>query len=123
MNIEGQIQKINELVQKGNKASYKLALDKIINLQKKIQPNSFVQNLTGLIVQRSGRMMDAIKYYENSHSIDSNNISPLNNLAYIYEKLKKWDLAKKYFELIIEKFPNTDYASDSKFKLELIIEI
>ncbi len=32
-------------------------------------------------------------------------------------------LAKKYFELIIEKFPNTDYASDSKFKLELIIEI
>ena len=63
MNIEGQIQKINELVQKGNKASYKLALDKIINLQKKIQPNSFVQNLTGLIVQRSGRMMDAIKYY------------------------------------------------------------
>ena len=31
--------------------------------------------------------------------------------------------SKKYFELIIKKFPNTDYASDSKFKLELIIEI
>lgn len=106
MNIEGQIQKINELVQKGNKASYKLALDKIINLQKKIQPNSFVQNLTGLIVQRSGRMMDAIKYYENSHSIDSNNISPLNNLAYIYEKLKKWDLAKKYFDKVNQLDPN-----------------
>ena len=42
MNIEGQIQKINELVQKGNKASYKLALDKIINLQKKFnQTHSF----------------------------------------------------------------------------------
>ena len=35
MNIEAQIQKINELVKKGNKASFKLALDKAINLQKK----------------------------------------------------------------------------------------
>ena len=31
--------------------------------------------------------------------------------------------AKKYFEILIDKYPNTDYASDSKFKLELIIEI
>ena len=106
MNIEDQIQKINELVQKGNKSSYKLALDKIINLQKKIKPNSFVQNLTGLIIQRSGRMMEAIKYYENSHRIDNKNISPLNNLAYIYDKLKKWELAKKYFDKVSELDPN-----------------
>ena len=32
-------------------------------------------------------------------------------------------LAKKYFELIIKNYPNTDYESDSMFKLELIIEI
>ncbi len=31
--------------------------------------------------------------------------------------------AKKYFELIILEFPNTEYAYDSKFKMELIIEI
>ena len=31
--------------------------------------------------------------------------------------------AKRYFELIINKYPETDYASDSRFKLELIIEI
>ena len=31
--------------------------------------------------------------------------------------------AKKYFEIIIDKYPNTDYASDSKFKLEFIVEI
>ena len=31
--------------------------------------------------------------------------------------------SKKYFELIISNYPNTDYALDSKFKLELIIEI
>ncbi len=32
-------------------------------------------------------------------------------------------LAKKYFELLIKYYPNTDYAKDAKFKLELIIEI
>ena len=31
--------------------------------------------------------------------------------------------AKKYFEIVIDEFPDTDYATDSKFKLELIIEI
>ena len=31
--------------------------------------------------------------------------------------------AKKYFEIVINDFPDTDYAIDSKYKLELIIEI
>ena len=32
-------------------------------------------------------------------------------------------LSKKYFEIIINDFPNTEYASDPKYKLELINEI
>ena len=31
--------------------------------------------------------------------------------------------SKKYFEFLIKNYPNTDYAIDSKFKLELINEI
>ncbi len=31
--------------------------------------------------------------------------------------------SKQYFELIIEKFPNTEYALDSSFKIELLNEI
>ncbi len=31
--------------------------------------------------------------------------------------------AKEYFNIIITKFPNTDFAEDSQFKLELIAEI
>jgi tetratricopeptide (TPR) repeat protein len=100
MSIESQVKKIDELISKGNKVSYKLALDKIINLQKKIPPSSFIQNLNGIIVQRLGGIKDSIKCYENSHKIDNKNISPLNNLSYIYELLKEWDLAKKYFDKI-----------------------
>ena len=47
-----------------------------------------------------------------------------------YEKIsdEKKDLeplleSKKYFELIISKFPDTDFAIDSSYKLELINEI
>ena len=32
-------------------------------------------------------------------------------------------LSKKYFEIVISQYPDTDYDADSKFKLELIIEI
>ncbi len=32
-------------------------------------------------------------------------------------------LAKKYFQYVEKNYPNTEYAIDSKFKLELIIEI
>ena len=31
--------------------------------------------------------------------------------------------AKKYFQLILDNYPNTDYAQDAKFKLDYIIEI
>ena len=31
--------------------------------------------------------------------------------------------AKKYFEIIINEYPNTDYAQDSKYKIDYIIEI
>ncbi len=31
--------------------------------------------------------------------------------------------AKKYFELILEKYPDTDYALDSEFKLDLINDV
>ena len=31
--------------------------------------------------------------------------------------------AKKYFEIVINEYPNTDYADDSKYKLQFITEI
>ena len=100
MNVENQIKKINDLIQKGNIPSYKLALERIENLQKKIPINSFVQNLTGIINQRLGRISSAISYYQKAHELDNKNISPLNNLAYVYETLKKWKEAKIYFDKI-----------------------
>ena len=37
--------------------------------------------------------------------------------------LESISLAKKYFEIVIEKYPNTEYAIDSRFKIDLINDI
>ena len=37
--------------------------------------------------------------------------------------LKEKLLAKKYFEIVINNYPNTDYAKDSKYKLDYITEV
>ena len=37
--------------------------------------------------------------------------------------LKEILLAKKYFEIVINNYPNTDYAKDSKYKLDYINEV
>ena len=37
--------------------------------------------------------------------------------------LESISLAKKYFEIVISKYPNTEYAIDSRFKIDLINDI
>ena len=37
--------------------------------------------------------------------------------------LESISLAKKYFEIVITKYPNTEYAIDSRFKIDLINDI
>ena len=37
--------------------------------------------------------------------------------------LKEILLAKKYFEIVTNNYPNTDYARDSKYKLDYITEV
>ena len=37
--------------------------------------------------------------------------------------LSSISLSKKYYDLILKKYPNTDFALDSKFKLDLIEDI
>ena len=65
-----------------------------------------------------------IKLYSNNSNLDYAHY--LLAMCY-YDSIvdEKKDLlhltkSKKYFELVIEKFPNTDYALDARYKIELI---
>ena len=77
---------------------------------------------------------DAI--YELERFLDKYNNHPNTDYAYYllaichYNQIvdEKKDLgeiikAKQYFTLLIQEFPNTDYAEDAKFKIDLIEEI
>ena len=88
-------------------------------------------------------LMAAYSYYVQDHYGDA--ILELERFIKLYSKYKNLDYAyyllaicyyeqivdetkdaksifeaKKYFSIVIEDFPNTDYAMDSKFKLDLI---
>ena len=91
-------------------------------------------------------LMAAYAYYTQDYYIDA--ISELERFIKVYPKDKNIDyayyllaiahyeqiidetkdlksiiVAKSYFELIVKKYPNTEYALDSNFKLDLIMEI
>ena len=103
MNIELQIQKINQLIKKGNKFSLSSALEKSLSIKKKNLPqnvSSFVSNLIGITLQKLNRIDESIKYYEESHKIDERNVAPINNLAYIYQNQSDWTKAKSYFDKV-----------------------
>ena len=91
-------------------------------------------------------IMAAYSYYSQDYYGDT--IAELNrflrvypnykNLSYVYyllgvtyyeqivdekKDLESISLAKKYFEIVITKYPNTEYAIDSRFKIDLINDI
>tara|TARA_Y100000022_G_scaffold193730_1_gene197269 strand:+ start:537 stop:1388 length:852 start_codon:yes stop_codon:yes gene_type:complete len=91
-------------------------------------------------------LMAAYSYYTQDYYVDTIaelerfiRVYPLNkNLDYVYYLLgisyyeqivdEKKDLqsiikAKKYFEILIENYPNTNYASDAEYKIDLVENI
>ena len=67
-----------------------------------------------------------IKYKNHSQTDYAYYLLALSHYDQIIDEkkdLKEILEAKKYFEIIINKYPNTDYASDSEYKLDYIVEI
>ena len=67
-----------------------------------------------------------IKYKNHPQTVYAFYLMALCHYNQIIDEKKDFNeilLSKKYFEIIINDFPDTDYATDSKYKLELIIEI
>tara|TARA_B100000886_G_scaffold100085_1_gene66452 strand:- start:8458 stop:9291 length:834 start_codon:yes stop_codon:yes gene_type:complete len=67
-----------------------------------------------------------VKYKNHSQSDYAYYLLALCHYNQIVDEKKDFNeinKSRKYFELIIDNYPNTDYALDSKFKLELILEL
>ncbi len=84
----------------------------------------FSQSYYGDAINELERFLDKYKNHPNSDY--AYYLLALCHYDQIVDERKDFNeilLAKKYFELIIKNYPNTDYSLDSQFKLELIIEI
>ncbi len=60
---------------------------------------------------------DALKCFENALTLDSENTKVMSNMAYLYLKMGKTDLAKSYFQTVLEFDPNDRIARAELEKL------
>ena len=78
--------------------------------------NDAINNLERFLVKYKNHPQTDYEYY----------LLALSNYDQIIDERKDMNeilLAKKYFVLIVDRYPQTDYAQDSRYKLEFIHEI
>ena len=60
---------------------------------------------------------DAMKCFENALTLDSENTKVMSNMAYLYLKMGQKDMAKSYFQAVLEFDPNDKIAQMELEKL------
>ena len=120
--IEALKTKIQKLVNQFNYGNYKLVIQEVNILLKKLPNNSFLLNLLGSCYQKLGHYETAIKNFLQVLSTEPKNLASMNNLANTYKDLLDFKKAENFYKKIIEINPNyvnaiTNYAN-LKFQLD-----
>ena len=120
--IEELKNKIQKLVNQYNLGNYKLVIQEVNILLKKLPNNSFLLNLLGSCYQKLGDFDTAIKNFLQVLSTEQKNLAAMNNLANAYKDILKFEKAENLYKEIIKINPNyinaiTNYAN-LKFQLD-----
>ena len=120
--IEELKNKIQKLVNQYNLGNYKLVIQEVNILLKKLPNNSFLLNLLGSCYQKLGDFDTAIKNFLQVLSTERKNLAAMNNLANAYKDILKFEKAENLYKEIIKINPNyinaiTNYAN-LKFQLD-----
>ena len=120
--IEELKNKIQKLVNQYNFGNYKLVIQEVNILLKKLPNNSFLLNLLGSCYQKLGDFDTAIKNFLQVLSTEQKNLAAMNNLANAYKDILKFEKAENLYKEIINIDPNninaiTNYAN-LKFQLD-----
>lgn len=120
--IEALKNKIQKLVNQFNYGNYKLVIQEVTILLKKLPNNSFLLNLLGSCYQKLGHYETAMKNFLQVLSTEPKNLAAMNNLANIHKDLLEFKKAEDIYKKIIEINPNyvnaiTNYAN-LKFQLD-----
>ena len=77
----------------------------------------------GMAAYRQEVYADAVRNLEKAYMYDAENVDVIYNLANAYYKNEDYENAAVYYQLVIDKFPNTDRANRSKNFIEEISEM
>ena len=114
--------KIQKLVNQFNFGNYKLVIQDVNILLRKLPNNSFLLNLLGSCYQKIGHYETAKKNFLQVLSTDSKNLAAMNNLANTYKDTLNFLKAEELYKKIIEIDTNyinaiANYAN-LKFQLD-----
>jgi Tfp pilus assembly protein PilF len=120
--IEAIKTKIQKLVNQFNYGNYKLVIQEVNILLKKLPNNSFLLNLLGSCYQKLGHYETAGKNFLQVLSTEPKNLAAMNNLANTHKDLLEFEKAEDLYKKIIKidpKYVNaiTNYAN-LKFQLD-----
>ena len=99
--IEELKNKIQKLVNQYNLGNYKLVIQEVNILLKKLPNNSFLLNLLGSCYQKLGDFDTAIKNFLQVLSTERKNLAAMNNLANTYKDLLEFKKAESLYKEII----------------------
>ena len=91
--IEELKHRIQKLVNQYNFGNYKLVIQEVNILLKKLPNNSFLLNLLGSCYQKLGDFDTAIKNFLQVLSTEQENLAAMNNLANAYKYILKFEKA------------------------------
>ena len=119
--VEALKNKIQKLVNQFNYGNYKLVIQEVTILLKKLPNNSFLLNLLGSCYQKLGHYETAMKNFLQVLSTEPKNLAAMNNLANIHKDLLEFEKAEDLYKKIIKINPKyimaiTNYAN-LKFQL------
>ena len=114
--------KIQKLINQFNHGNYKLVIQEVNILLKKLPNNSFLLNMLGSCYQKFGNFETAKKNFLQVLSVEPKNLAAMNNLANTYKDMLEFNKAEEYYKKIIEINSNyinaiTNYAN-LKFQLD-----
>ena len=100
MDLKAKVFEIQNLI---NSNKIKEARSKCEKLVKNFSKNSFIINLYGLILQKSGQVSESIIQFKKAISCDVNNFAAMNNLANSYKIFFKYLEAEELYKKIIKE--------------------
>ena len=100
--IETLKNKIQKLVNQFNFGNYKLVIQEVSNLLKKLPNNSFLLNLLGSSYQKLGNFETAKKNFLQVLSVDTGNLAAMNNLANTYKDTLEFRKSEDYYKKILK---------------------